>query len=79
MAARTTKTTTAKDTVYIATESGSADIKGDVFIFVKDITRVRGNHPLLKVVPDYFAPVDDSVTYEVQTATKAPGEKRGGA
>lgn len=70
---------TRSDQVYVATESGSCEVKGETYIFVKNITRVRDGHPLLKNVGDYFKPVDDAVHYEVEQATKAPGEKRGAA
>lgn len=65
------------DQVYVARESGAANVDGEDLVFVKGVTRVRGGHPLLKAVPDYFEPVDEAVHYEVEQATKAPGEKRG--
>ncbi len=68
---------TAKNEVYIAKDSGSAEIKGEVYVFHKDVTRVRAGHPLLKAVPDAFHPVTDRIHYDVEQATKAPGEKRG--
>lgn len=63
-----------KDEIYVANESGSCEIKGEFYVFRKGETRVRGDHPILKAVPDYFEPVDQSVSFE--TATAAPGEKR---
>lgn len=62
--------------IYIATESGSADVKGETFVFVKGQTRVRAGHPLLKAVPDYFTPVETTVTYEHGQAKTAADAKR---
>lgn len=71
-------TTRAKTgTIYIATESGACEINGETQIFVKQRTRVREGHPLLKAVPDYFRPIDEMVDYDVETATAAPGERKG--
>jgi hypothetical protein len=63
--------------VYIATQSGVAEIKGEPLVFTKGVTRVRHGHPLLKAIPEAFEPVNDHVHYEVEKATAAPGEKRG--
>jgi hypothetical protein len=67
-----------KGAVYVATESGSANVNGEEILFTKGVTRVRQGHPLLKGRAQYFAKVDDSVHYEWESATAAPGEKRGG-
>jgi hypothetical protein len=67
----------ADNAVYIAITSGSAEIKGETFTFQAGVTRVRAGHPLLKACPDYFQPDAGSVTYEVESASAAPGEKRG--
>lgn len=65
--------------VYIATETGSTEIDGQTYAFTRGVTRVREGHPLLKGGRlRFFAPVEDSVTYEWEAATAAPGEKRGG-
>lgn len=66
-----------KTEIYVAIESGSVEIKGETCVFVKNVTRVRAGHPLLKAVPDYFAEVEDAVHYDVEQATAVPGEKRG--
>lgn len=66
-----------KDDVFVATESGSCEVKGETFVFVRNVTRVRAGHPLLKAVPDYFRPVEERIHYDVEAATAAPGEKRG--
>ena len=64
------------DHVYIATESGSAEVDGETYIFTRGQTRVREGHPLLDAVRDYFEPVGDHIHYDVEQATAAPGEKR---
>ncbi len=65
--------------VYVATTSGSAEIKGQVYPFTKDVTRVREGHALLKLFAgtDTFKLIDDSVHYDVEKATRSPGEQRG--
>jgi hypothetical protein len=65
-----------KDTIYVATESGSSEVDGQPITFTRGVTRIRAGHPLLKAVPDYWKPVEENLTYEVEQATKAPGEKR---
>jgi hypothetical protein len=67
-----------QDQVYVANQSGGAEIKGDFYPFVKGVTRVREGHPLLKSVPEYFDPVENAVHYDLEKATAGPGEKRGG-
>lgn len=52
------------DEVYIAIMSGCSHVDGEDLIFVKGRTRVRAGHPLLEIVPEYFAPVSDDVHYE---------------
>jgi hypothetical protein len=64
--------------VYIATETGvTAAIDGVEYTFQKGVTRVREGHPLLRACPNCFAPDAESVTYDVEQATAAPGQKRG--
>jgi hypothetical protein len=64
--------------VYIATETGvTAPINGVEYAFQKGVTRVRAGHPLLTACPNYFEPDVSSVTYDVEQATAAPGERRG--
>lgn len=63
--------------VYVAIDSGSAEIKGETFVFSKGTTLVREGHPLLKAVGYAFEPASDHVHYDVEQATAAPGEKRG--
>lgn len=65
----------AEGKIFVATESGTVDFGGQYYAFTRGVTRVREGHPLLKVLPDYFKPID--VHYEWETATAEPGEKRG--
>lgn len=62
--------------VYVATTSGSTDIKGETYVFVRGQTRVREGHALLKAVPDYFEPVEEHVHYEHGASAKADTETR---
>lgn len=68
-----------KDSVFIANTSGSCEVGGQTYPFVKGVTRVRGDHPLRAATPEYWDPVDDKLHYDVEQATAAPGEKRGQA
>jgi hypothetical protein len=63
--------------VYVATDSGSVEIKGESYVFIRGVTRIRAGHPILKAVPDSFAPAEDQLHYDTEQATAAPGEKRG--
>jgi hypothetical protein len=64
------------DGVFVATESFSTEIDGESIVVQRDKTRVREGHPILKACPDYFKPLEDGITFEVERATAAPGEKR---
>jgi hypothetical protein len=66
-----------KSDVYVARDSGSAEVNGEVLTFTKGVTRVRAGHPLLKGRESLFEPIDETVHYDVEQATAAPGEKRG--
>ncbi len=65
--------------IYVAKQSGSSQDPetGESMTFAKGVTRVRGGHMLLRLVPEYFEPVEDHVHYDVEQATKGPGEQRG--
>ncbi len=67
-----------KGDVYVANESGSAEVDGETLTFTKGVTRVRVGHPLLKGREHLFDPIEMTVHYDVEQATAAPGEKRGG-
>jgi hypothetical protein len=65
--------------IYVATETGSAEIDGRSYPFIRGVTRVREGHPLLaKGREQFFAPAEDNVHYEWEAATSAPNERRGG-
>ncbi len=67
-----------KGKVFIAATSGVVPIDGTEYYFIKDVTRIREGHPLLVAHPDYFKELEDQpVHYEWETATAAPGERRG--
>lgn len=61
--------------IYVARESGVAEIAGESCPFTVGVTRVREGHPLLDVAPASFEPI--SVHYDVEQATAVPGERRG--
>lgn len=67
----------ADDTIYIANETFAAEVDGVPYMIRKGIDRVRGAHPLYKQTSMYWDPVEDKVTYDVERATKEPGERRG--
>ena len=64
--------------VYVASDSGHAEIKGVPYAFHKGITRVRAGHPLTQLdgFTNIFEPVDEHVHYDVEQATAAPDETR---
>jgi hypothetical protein len=64
--------------VYVARDSGVAEIKGVPYSFTKGITRVRAGHPLTKIAgfENIFEPVDGHVHYDIEQATDAPDETR---
>lgn len=64
-----------KDSVYVATDSGSIELKGQTYSFTKGVTRVAGDHPLAKIAT-LFEPADENLSYSVEQATAAPAEKR---
>jgi hypothetical protein len=64
--------------VFIATESFTCEIDGEHYAVIKGKTRVRGEHPLVQDNPEYFKPVDDDITYELETAMNSGrGGRRG--
>jgi hypothetical protein len=59
----------AKETIHVQTKTGVVTIyKGQ---------RVREGHEYLKGREAFFTAPDSDVMYDVEQATKAPGEKRG--
>ena len=66
----------AKTDLYQAKESFGIQLEGEQ-ITVQAGDLVRSGHPILKQAPDLFEPAGGYVRFEVEKATKAPGEKRG--
>ena len=64
-----------EDGIYVATHTFSTDYDGKTEFVHRGVTRVRAGHPLVRLNPQFFAPVD--AHYDVEQATAAPGEKRG--
>ena len=62
--------------ILIATESFIARVDGVDHTIQAGITRVREGHPLLVGREHLFRAID--AHYEVEQATQAPGEVRGG-
>jgi len=67
-----------KNPVFVATDSGHAEIDGTPYVFHKGITRVREGHPLTQLAgfENIFEPIEEGVHYDVEQATAAPGESR---
>lgn len=61
--------------VYVPVDSFTASVDGVDMPFVKDHTRVREGHPVLAKYGHLFEKI--RVHYDVESATAAPGEKRG--
>ena len=61
--------------IYVARSSGVVKIDGKLHNYYGGTTRVRAGHPLLKAAPGAFKPME--LDYDIEKATKAPGEKRG--
>ncbi len=64
-----------KADIYVAKHSFAAEVDGES-VFVNAGERVRSGHPLLAAQGDFFEPVDQTVHYDVEQTTAAPGEKR---
>ena len=62
------------DTIYVATRTFVTTLDGKRVMVNRGKTRVRHGHPLLKGREHLFSPI--GVHYDVEQATKAPGEKR---
>jgi hypothetical protein len=63
--------------LYVARESFWCDLDG-VPTLIQKGERIRSGHELLRRQSRYFEPADTHVTYDVEQATAAPGERRGG-
>lgn len=55
------------DKLYVATQSGSAEVDGEAVVFHKGVTMVAEGHPLLQAVPDYFTPAEESAGFGTAT------------
>lgn len=64
------------DQIYVATDNGTVNLDGQNIQIRKGVTRVRAGHPLLAGREHLFEPLH--VHYDVEQATAAPGERRGG-
>ena len=62
------------DDILIATRSFATYIDGKKVMVRKGVTRVRQGHQLARENPERFKPIN--VHYDIEQATKAPGEKR---
>lgn len=61
--------------IFVARETFMTEVDGAPVAVHANVTRVREGHPLLSGREHMFAPLE--VHFEVEQATKAPGEKRG--
>jgi hypothetical protein len=61
--------------IYVARSTGVVRVDGKLTNYYGGTTRVRAGHPLLKAAPNAFVPM--KLDYDIEQATKAPGEKRG--
>lgn len=66
------------DVIYVATETFACEVDGSPVIVHAGETRVREGHSLLDTYRQSFKPADSGVHFDVEQATAAPGEKRGG-
>lgn len=63
--------------LYVARKSFWCELDG-VPTCINEGERVRAGHVLLRTQGEHFEPADTHVTYDVEQATAAPGERRGG-
>jgi|GEM_PF-4508166 len=64
--------------VLVATTSFSTEVNGYPESIIKGVTRIRSSHPIARQNPEYFAPVDNGVVFEmVEEAVAPPAVKRG--
>ena len=66
----------AEGRILVAVESFSREFEGAPHTFSAGVTRVREGHPILKGIEHLFRPID--AHYDVEAASAAPGEVRGG-
>jgi hypothetical protein len=62
--------------IYEAIDSGTVQLQdGSQHVIIKERTRMHRDDPVRLAVPHMFKPL--TVEYGVESATSAPGEKRG--
>ena len=66
--------------VFVAIESFAVEMAdGSTALIHQGVTRAREGHEVMSGgLRQFWAPVDDRVDYDVEQATAAPGEMRGG-
>lgn len=60
--------------IFVANETFTTRFEGSDVVIRKGKTRIREGHPLLRGREHLFTAL--SVDYDIEQATKAPGEKR---
>lgn len=63
--------------IYVANATGVTSVDGAMFQFRSGVTHVSSDDPAYKAHPDLFSPVADKARPVIESATAAPGEKRG--
>jgi hypothetical protein len=64
--------------VWVATTSFVCTVDGRSYNVTKDVTRVADGHPVHRGREHLFRRADERLTFGVEAATDAPGERRGG-
>jgi hypothetical protein len=59
-----------------ATESFVTEINGERLFVNTGTTRIAASHALAKTFPDRFRPVENGLSFQEETATAGPDEKR---
>jgi hypothetical protein len=67
------------DPIMVANTSCVLRHEGEQIHLRRGKTRARASHPIVTEHLSLWQRIDDHVDFEVEQATKAPGEKRGGA
>jgi hypothetical protein len=74
------KTKREKTTEFVqAKEAATGSVDGEPFVLTPN-ELFAADHPIVRAYPDFFKPLEDPHRQrpEVEQATAAPGEKRGG-
>lgn len=59
-----------------ATESFVCELGGERMFVNAGTTRIAASHQLAKSFPDRFRPIENGLSFQDETATATPGEKR---